>query len=625
MTFLYPLGLLGLIGVPILILIYIIKNKYTEQTISSTYIWTYSERFLKKRKRLPKIAGLISLILQLLAIVIISVAIAHPVLIFPNAAYEYCFIIDASGSMNIQNGSNTRFEIGKDKIQQLIEDSVDGGVYTLICVGDTSTNVVFEREDSKKKALEKLQEISVSYGSADTTDALMTAQGYFNENPAAKTFFITDHDYVRHDNVQIINVAGSEENYALSGAGYTIKNGVLTATVSVLSHLNDAQLDIQLFVDDSETPVMTNKESVTANEALTSIFEVELGDFRMLRFVIANADSLALDNEITVYNAVSENAYTTLIVSQTPFFFQSVMEAVGNSKVATITPEKYEQALSGMDTSLPATGYSLYVFDSYTPPAMPVDGSVWLINQSKNMSESGFSVQGEVLLDEAVPLELTTSTSSVTQKLINNVRGEDVYVFKYIKYGIYSNFTTLYSYNKQPLIFAGTNSIGNREVVFAFSLHDSNFPLLADFIPVMKNLITYSFPNVIEKVNYTCGDTLEINVPSNCTDIKVETPMGNTEYPVSGIAANELILDEPGVYTITLTVGETLRKYRVYCEMPAGESDALTSEHDFSLQGEAGEGGRDGVYDDLIIFMAFLAVFITVDWMVYCYDKYQLR
>ena len=53
MTFLYPLGLLGLIGVPILIIIYIIKNKYTEQTVSSTYIWTYSEQFLKRRKKLP--------------------------------------------------------------------------------------------------------------------------------------------------------------------------------------------------------------------------------------------------------------------------------------------------------------------------------------------------------------------------------------------------------------------------------------------------------------------------------------------------------------------------------------------------------------------------------------------
>ena len=29
MSFVYPLGLLGLIGIPILIIIYIIKNKYT--------------------------------------------------------------------------------------------------------------------------------------------------------------------------------------------------------------------------------------------------------------------------------------------------------------------------------------------------------------------------------------------------------------------------------------------------------------------------------------------------------------------------------------------------------------------------------------------------------------------
>ena len=49
MNFLYPLGLLGLIGVPILIIIYIIKNKYMEQTIASTYIWTVSERFLKRK------------------------------------------------------------------------------------------------------------------------------------------------------------------------------------------------------------------------------------------------------------------------------------------------------------------------------------------------------------------------------------------------------------------------------------------------------------------------------------------------------------------------------------------------------------------------------------------------
>ena len=68
MTLLYPLGLLGLIGIPVLIIIYIIKNKYTEQVISSTYLWTLSERFLKRRNPINKIAGIISLILQILEI-----------------------------------------------------------------------------------------------------------------------------------------------------------------------------------------------------------------------------------------------------------------------------------------------------------------------------------------------------------------------------------------------------------------------------------------------------------------------------------------------------------------------------------------------------------------------------
>ena len=60
MSFIYPLGLIGLIGVPILIIIYIIKNKYTEQIVTSTYLWTLSEKFLKKRKQINLLSGIIS-------------------------------------------------------------------------------------------------------------------------------------------------------------------------------------------------------------------------------------------------------------------------------------------------------------------------------------------------------------------------------------------------------------------------------------------------------------------------------------------------------------------------------------------------------------------------------------
>ena len=69
MSLLYPLGLLGLLAIPVLIIIYIIKSKYTEQVIASTYLWELSEKFLKKRRRINRFAGIISLLLQIFAVI----------------------------------------------------------------------------------------------------------------------------------------------------------------------------------------------------------------------------------------------------------------------------------------------------------------------------------------------------------------------------------------------------------------------------------------------------------------------------------------------------------------------------------------------------------------------------
>ena len=55
MRFLFPLGLLGLIGIPVIIIIYILQSKFTEQTVNSNYIWHLSDRFLKRKNPLSGI------------------------------------------------------------------------------------------------------------------------------------------------------------------------------------------------------------------------------------------------------------------------------------------------------------------------------------------------------------------------------------------------------------------------------------------------------------------------------------------------------------------------------------------------------------------------------------------
>ena len=63
---------------------------------------------------------------------------------------------------------------------------------------------------------------------------------------------------------------------------------------------------------------------------------------------------------------------------------------------------------------------------------------------------------------------------------------------------MYTKFTTLFSYGVDPLIFAGVNGLGNREVVIAFDLHKADFALSTDFVALLGNLLSYSCPDVIE-------------------------------------------------------------------------------------------------------------------------------
>lgn len=625
MTFQYPLGLLGLIGIPILIIVYIIKSKFTEQTVSATYLWTLSERFLKKKRKDNKLTGIISLVLQILAIAIISLTIAHPVFTLKGAAHEYCFVLDSSGSMNVvSTDGKTRFELGKEKIQEVIEDSADGSYYTLISVGsDTST--VFERVEDKEEALSVLGDLEQGYGSDTFGEALNRARVYFAENPGVLTYLITDKDYSSTENIELISLSDKQENYALTDVEYDYSVlGYLTVTGKVISYESDATINLKLTVDGEVLENSTQELSVKRAEPKEFSFTVYAERYKEAAVEILNQDALMLDNKSILYNVKNENAYKTLLVSQTPFFLKSVMEVVGNADIEVMEPSEYLKLEESKDSKI--TGYGLYVFHSCNPKAVPTDGSVWLINTTASIENSGFNYQGVIKLDMAETLDKTKASASTVRKLLENVDGSSIYISKYSKLDTYRKFNVLFSHDGNPAIFTGMNAYGNREVVFAFDLHNSDMPLLADYVFLIKNLLDFSFPTVIDDAYYDCGEVAQVNVVPNCESIRVDSPSGKISHLSTAQASNELLLDEVGVYTVTVLVGDEQREYHIYSALADAEKDPVTeAEEKIGLYGEAKEGGLDGKYDKLIIFFICLAVIMAADWMVYCYDKYQLR
>ncbi len=621
MSFLYPLGLLGLIGIPILIIVYIIKSKYTEQTVASTYLWTLSERFLKRKRRPSPLAGIISLILQILAVTLISLLIAHPIITIPNSANEYCFILDGSGSMHMEVSDTekgmTRFEAGKQVIREKIDAAIDGSIFTLIHVGDT-TNVVYEKIEDKEQALLLLDELNPAYMTASFTDAIGLTQGYFNENTSLLAYLITDETYDSAENIEVINVATPVENYSLSDISHIILGGKLTVTGKVTSYENDASVTVQVYLDGEDTPSATQSLQVKANEPSVFSLTADADAFSIIHVKIPEADALAYDNEYIIHNVKSENSYNTLIISDRPFFLESVLKSLLNAKVDVMSPEEYDGRL----------GYGLYIFDTVdasTMSVLPSDGTVWMVNVNGSVEGAGYTVQGEVALDKAEILSPATSSSSATQALVQGMRGDEIYVTRYIKCGFYRNFTTLLSYKGSPIVFAGTNEHGNRQVVFAFDLHDSNLPLLYDFSVMTRNLVGFSFPDMIDRTTYECGESANVNVITNCESIRVESPSGEVSYLKTDVASDVIHLKEVGIYTVTMTVSGSARQFSIWSAMPQAECDPTLSQGAVSLQGIATNNGFAGRYDPLSALFIALAVVFLADWMVYCYEKYQLR
>ena len=614
MSFMFPLGLLGLLGIPVIIIIYILQSKYREQTVNSNYLWHLSDKFLKRKNPLSGVTGLISLILQILMVIAVSLALSKPIITLPGAANEYCFVLDASGSMSTYEGDKTRFERAQDEIAGVIDSSSDGSSYSLVVVSDDKINV-FDSVTDKGSAKELLYQAQVSHKKGEKEELLACAQEMFDANTSRLVYLATDKGYKTHNNIEIIDVGTDNlENYSIVSVDYSHTGGRLSVTAEVLSHISNAKLDVSVYFDGQK--MTTKKVDVMANTPTNVVLECVCPSLKGFELVIENQDSYMLDNTYKMYNPKSDKSYSVLIVSKTGFFIEAVIDSLVDSDIKVVSPSVYES----IDEK-----YGLYIFDSYTPSKLP-DGAVWLINADKSVENSGFGVRGKVEIPNGDVIDKSKSTSSSVRKLLEGVGNSDIYITDYVKYsGMYLNFYTLYSYNSSPLIFAGANGLGNRQVVFGFDLHRSDLALSTDFVILMRNLLEYSFPDVIDKTSYTVGDDAILNIVSNVTNLKATSPSGKDIFlDTSGTMAT-IKLDEVGTYEIGMTLaGEETVRY-IYSGAHPDESKPAIEEMDFSLAGERTYEKTDGKFDPIAIIFVVLAVLFLADWGVYCYEKYQLR
>lgn len=153
MSFLSPIYFLFLIAIPIVILLYLLRTRRQVLIVPSIYLW---KRYTKEELRysvFKKFLKDILLILQVLAIILLTLGLVKPAIFSSIKARNVVFIIDTSCSMQAKDIKPTRFDLARKKALEKV-DSLGRGASISVFASDSKTKFLLDYTTDKRRVKE---------------------------------------------------------------------------------------------------------------------------------------------------------------------------------------------------------------------------------------------------------------------------------------------------------------------------------------------------------------------------------------------------------------------------------------------------------------------------------------
>ncbi len=615
--FLAGLGFLALIGIPILIIIYILKPKFQERKISSTYIWKLSLKYRKRKIPLQWLKSLL-LVVQCVIVAVLAMLIAKPYIAtgVDSRDYRKIVIIDASASMMAESDGTSRFDRAIEKACEIAETATEENTMTVILCSDVST-VILKDESDVGNIQRVLRSQKASGTAANYSTAVAKALEIAGETPTGFTL-ITDHDFKNSGYIEVINVSDKEWNLAVDDAWEDIEDNKQSADyLETIFYANYFSYNTQLTIVPCAKIKYTTteggevKEAVIRKTAVTLQQQQEDGvlvdgvyfaqvkfDYQDIKGAIGMrfnsyksvefyaedtsgnviTDSFSDDDSYYVISDDSNEKFSVLLVGDdyenSLFYLERMLQSVSSCYTERVIPSELTQA----DMDKKNSGYDLYIYDGYVPKVFPNDGAVWIINPpTGDYSAYGFTI--DAVVTPTSPEAAKVYSRGAAHEIMSNIKNSTtVYqnltgVFAYSKYskatltdGDITKLVTT-SDNSSALIFTGVTQSRVKFTVFSFDLVQTDFPLMFQNFPLMvQNIISYSTGYTIVNGagrpaygDYAIGEEITISVQPNTTKLTISVGSGENEkkveYQATDLNADIVYtLDRGGFYTITQTV-----------------------------------------------------------------------
>lgn len=642
MSILLPLGLLGLLGIAVLILIYILKPNYQQKLVSSTYIWELSLKYRKKKIPISRLRNLIILICQLLIIAACAMILAQPVIRAEKMeSNERIALIDASAGMLATDGADTRFVRAIGQVKELAEETFSqSGIITVILV-DEQPAFIARRADQtmREELLAQLDELArcennvpvhCTYGVADIDAGMELAEQVLEENPTASVRLYTGKEFIDSGIVDVIDVGvDTEWNAAIVNASAEMDENFYSFSVEVASYGIGANLRVNCEVygvnGQDRTEILSLPARCDVGETVTVEFNSDSVDMMIYMFDYVRVsveavdaggavltDSFSYDDTFYLYGGTPQKINIQYASPKPNPFVSGILIGLRDSLSSRwdidLTEVRGENAIPEI------AGFDFYIFEHKMPEILPTDGVVFLINPDVSPEGAGITLNANDVSGDF------TLRSGGTHPITDRVNAEEITVSKYKRVTLADGFETLLYIGNDPALMI-KNEPGVKIALLTFSLNSSNFSVLAGFPSLMYNMISYFFPSTITdsvemgssaKYIFEVNDTVTLNAkgPFLTVTDSVGTKTEFDEFP-AGIEAVR-----PGTYTVSqipLSGVETVERF--YVRIAAAESDiGLVLEELYSPYVDIPEQFND--FDLLLYFAIALVALEFIEWIL---------
>ncbi len=539
-TSLWPL--VFLLGIPAIIILYILKPKGKDMEISSNLLWQKLFKNRQSKTFFEKFRSEILMALQILTMLLLMLSLMAPFVMLKSlTGGSTTIIVDTTLSMqHLNSDGSTRLEAAIKKALDHVSSA--SGEISVIEAADEASILVANSLD-RNRLRDTLRAITSSDREGDLGDAWRLAATLASDNVLILTDgegVLAGDEYAKSLKADVINVGDVVSNVSLD---YLSLSNITKEAALRFTNYSDSKAEFTVTLYDAAGEILgMQSASAEAGKSSSVLFGSVNTESPYIRAEISairfgedgkETDSLPKDN---VAYALTKRAGSTrgiLVGSGNTFVERAYLAVTGTDLTKTMS-----------DAATAAGNYNVVIYDAGTSPQGAKSGrQTGTRSESENIANMlRFETEGGSGSLEHVVVKV--DESRITEGLAEFTLGSN----SVVTYDLPEWAESFMEADGKCVGYYGING-DHKEVVVGFDIRETDFPVKAEFPVFMAGALSYlSDLSLLAEDSYEAGETLVINPSAEIPPS--EMMAGPLDEDAELVPATAARTEEAGIYRI---------------------------------------------------------------------------